>query len=59
MKGSRERTIAAYVYANAVVVSAIPDLSVAVGIPARVIRKFDPALGEWKEVMRDDREIRG
>lgn len=33
--------------ANAVVTHDIPDYSVAVGIPAEVIRQFDPQLQEW------------
>jgi acetyltransferase-like isoleucine patch superfamily enzyme len=36
--------------ANAVVTRDIPDYCVAVGIPARVIRRFDPARGEWVSV---------
>lgn len=33
--------------ANAVVTSDIPDYSVAVGAPAKVIRQFDPLLQKW------------
>jgi acetyltransferase-like isoleucine patch superfamily enzyme len=33
--------------ANAVVTHDIPDYSIAVGIPAKVIRRFDPVRGEW------------
>jgi acetyltransferase-like isoleucine patch superfamily enzyme len=33
--------------ANAVVTSDIPDYSVAVGIPAKVIKKYDPKYGKW------------
>lgn len=36
--------------ANAVVTKDIPDYSVAVGIPARVVRQFDFLTGEWKKV---------
>jgi acetyltransferase-like isoleucine patch superfamily enzyme len=33
--------------ANSVVMSDIPDFCVAVGAPARVIRRFDASLGKW------------
>jgi len=33
--------------ANAVVTSDIPDYSVAVGVPATVIKRFDPQLKKW------------
>jgi len=36
--------------ANAVVNSSIPDFSVAVGAPARVIKRYDPATGTWQRV---------
>lgn len=36
--------------ANAVVTRDIPDFSVAVGIPARVIKQFDPQSGTWRHV---------
>jgi acetyltransferase-like isoleucine patch superfamily enzyme len=36
--------------ANAVVTRDIPDFSVAVGIPARVIKQFDPQSGAWRHV---------
>jgi acetyltransferase-like isoleucine patch superfamily enzyme len=36
--------------ANSVVTSDIPDYSLAVGAPARVIRRHDPATGEWLAV---------
>ena len=36
--------------ANSVVTGDIPDYSVAVGIPARVIKRFDQSSGEWKKV---------
>lgn len=32
---------------NAVVLTNIPDYCVAAGVPARVIRKWNPATGEW------------
>jgi acetyltransferase-like isoleucine patch superfamily enzyme len=35
---------------NAVVISDLPDFSVAVGVPARVIRAFNPASGIWEKV---------
>lgn len=36
--------------ANAVVVSDIPDYSVAVGAPAKVIKQYDPSTQEWISV---------
>ena len=33
--------------ANSVVSGEFPDYTVIAGIPARAIRKYDPALGEW------------
>jgi acetyltransferase-like isoleucine patch superfamily enzyme len=33
--------------ANSVVTGEIPDFSVAVGAPARVVRRYDPAAGDW------------
>jgi acetyltransferase-like isoleucine patch superfamily enzyme len=36
--------------ANSVVIGDIPDYSVAVGIPARVIKQLDQATGEWKKI---------
>jgi len=36
--------------ANSVVNSAIPDFSVAVGSPARVIKKYNPNTGHWEKV---------
>jgi acetyltransferase-like isoleucine patch superfamily enzyme len=38
--------------ANAVVLSDIPDYSVAVGIPARVVQKFNPSSQSWEKVER-------
>ena len=38
--------------ANSVVKSDIPDYSVAVGIPASVIKKYDPQKGKWVKVRR-------
>lgn len=42
-------TIGAYcvVGANSVVTQDIPEGSVAVGVPARVVRRWDPATGHW------------
>lgn len=40
--------------ANAVVTRDIPDYCVAVGIPARVVRQYDPASGQWRAVGHDD-----
>lgn len=42
--------------ANAVVVNDIPDFSVAVGAPARVVRRFDHITGEWRRVTHDREE---
>jgi acetyltransferase-like isoleucine patch superfamily enzyme len=39
---------------NAVVMSDIPDNCVAVGIPARIVRRFDPLTSEWERVARND-----
>lgn len=36
--------------ANAVVTKNIPDYTVAVGIPARIIRRYDFEIGEWISV---------
>jgi carbonic anhydrase/acetyltransferase-like protein (isoleucine patch superfamily) len=36
--------------ANAVVLHDVPDFSVAVGIPARVVQRFDPASQSWVKV---------
>ncbi len=36
--------------ANAVVLSDIPDYSVAVGSPARVVRRYDTGTGRWEKV---------
>jgi acetyltransferase-like isoleucine patch superfamily enzyme len=33
--------------ANAVVISDIPDFSVAVGVPARVVKRYDPGEKRW------------
>jgi acetyltransferase-like isoleucine patch superfamily enzyme len=38
--------------ANAVVVTDIPDFSVAVGNPARVVRQFDPLSQQWRKIER-------
>jgi acetyltransferase-like isoleucine patch superfamily enzyme len=35
--------------ANAVVVNDVPDYSVAVGVPARVVRRFNPVSGLWEK----------
>jgi len=39
--------------ANSVVTSDIPDYSVAVGIPAKVIKQYDFDLGKWIKVKND------
>ncbi len=36
--------------ANAVVISDVPDYSVAVGVPARVVQTFNPASQTWERV---------
>jgi acetyltransferase-like isoleucine patch superfamily enzyme len=36
--------------ANSVVIHNIPDYSVAVGAPARVIKQFDPVTSQWIKV---------
>jgi acetyltransferase-like isoleucine patch superfamily enzyme len=36
--------------ANSVVTKDIPDFSVAVGVPARVVRRFDESRQEWIQV---------
>jgi acetyltransferase-like isoleucine patch superfamily enzyme len=36
--------------ANSVVIRSIPDYSVAVGLPAKVIRRFDPVASQWIKV---------
>ncbi|MBL8481031.1 MAG: acyltransferase [Rhodocyclaceae bacterium] len=36
--------------ANSVVLADIPDYCVAVGAPARVVRRFDPASADWTKV---------
>lgn len=39
--------------ANAVVTRDAPDYSVIVGAPARVIRRYDPHTGEWRDTAPD------
>ena len=34
--------------ANSVVTASIPDHSVAIGVPARVVRSWDPSTGRWR-----------
>lgn len=36
--------------ANAVVRGSFPDYCVIVGVPGRVVKKYDPETGEWKRV---------
>lgn len=40
--------------ANAVVNSNIPDHCIAVGVPAKVIKKYDQISGEWLKVNKDN-----
>jgi acetyltransferase-like isoleucine patch superfamily enzyme len=39
--------------ANSVVKSSIPDFSVAVDAPARVVKSYDPKTGRWKKIKAD------
>lgn len=39
--------------ANSVVLHDIPDYSVAVGAPARVVRRYDAAKGDWLRVIKE------
>jgi acetyltransferase-like isoleucine patch superfamily enzyme len=39
--------------ANSVVTRDLPDFCVAVGAPARIVRRFDPATGEWRPTSAD------
>ena len=39
--------------ANAVVTRDLPDYSVAVGAPAIIIRRYDPATGTWRNTQHD------
>lgn len=39
--------------ANAVVTRDLPDFSVAVGAPARIIQRYDPETGEWRRTSPD------
>ena len=39
--------------ANAVVTHDIPDLCVAVGTPAKIIRRYDPATQAWRNTTSD------
>lgn len=41
--------------ANAVVTRDIPDFSIAVGVPARVIKRFDPETARWRNTSADGR----
>jgi len=38
----------AVIGANSVVTKSVPDHSVAAGVPARILRRYDPDLGEWR-----------
>ncbi len=39
--------------ANAVVTHSLPDFSVAVGVPARIVKRFDQATGSWVKTRPD------
>jgi acetyltransferase-like isoleucine patch superfamily enzyme len=39
--------------ANSVVNSSIPDYSVAVGAPARVIKRYNQEIGAWEQVKKE------
>lgn len=39
--------------ANSVVMNSVPDYSVAVGSPARVVKRFDEATSSWKKAPKD------
>lgn len=39
--------------ANSVVIGHIPDFSVAVGAPARVVRRYNPGAGSWESQVRE------
>ncbi len=39
--------------ANAVVTHDLPDFCLAVGAPARIIKRFDPATGDWRRTQPD------
>ena len=43
--------------ANAVVISDIPDFSVAVGVPARVVKRYDPGEKRWTKVSVASRDF--
>ena len=43
--------------ANAVVLSDIPDYCVAVGAPARVIRRWDPTSRNWERIAANERHM--
>lgn len=45
--------------ANSVVTKDIPDCSVAVGIPARVVKRYDSLTGEWRKVAKACTSPRG
>jgi acetyltransferase-like isoleucine patch superfamily enzyme len=36
--------------ANSVVTTDIPDYCVAVGVPAKIVKRYDPTIGQWKRV---------
>ena len=43
--------------ANSVVRGDIPDRTIAAGAPARAIKKFNDATGQWERIREDDPDI--
>jgi acetyltransferase-like isoleucine patch superfamily enzyme len=45
--------------ANAVLSKSLPDYSIAVGAPARIVKRFDPQLKEWRKTRPDGSFVEG